>query len=484
MPKTTDGTDARHRPRDWLRRSAQFFALASMAATVWATPEGLAPIAIGAIQRDAGPDDAAHGEKVRNDREIEVAAKGASYPLTIDRLLTGPTTLTASDTGAFHWFGRSVSLSRDGNTALIGAPPNTAAYVFVRQNGNWVQKQKLRRPSGLSCIGADSFFGASVALSADGKTALIGASGTINLGVGIVPIPFKISCLEALVYVESGNRWRLFERLRGRGVQTGDLFGSAVALSAKGTTALIGAESTECPGSTEDCGAAYLFEREATGWRQRKRFQGASPFAEELGTSVALSADGKWALAGTESNSVLAFKRNKRSWRLHSTITVANSRTGDDFGEALALSAKGQRALIGAVGVECFRGPNCGLTYTFVRQGGAWIEEDRLAPADLDGGYQFGEALVLSRNGLRAIIGASGADCPNGNCGAAYVFDREGGDWVEKDRVTSPTAGLGGAFGGSVATSGDGRTVLVGAHLENCAAGQDCGAVYAYSRSD
>ncbi|MGH8583342.1 MAG: FG-GAP repeat protein, partial [Gammaproteobacteria bacterium] len=129
---------------------------------------------------------------------------------------------------------------------------------------------------------------------------------------------------------------------------------------------------------------------------------------------------------------------------------------------------------------------SCGNVYRFVRPGGIWMLQSTITASDVDSGYGFGESVALSKNGLRAVVGASGADCPTGNCGAAYVYDDQGGVLVERGRVTSPTAGtggsgLGGAFGDSVALSGDGTVMLVAARLEDCAAGQDCGAVYVYS---
>lgn len=127
----------------------------------------------------------------------------------------------------------------------------------------------------------------------------------------------------------------------------------------------------------------------------------------------------------------------------------------------------GQRALIGAWGVACSQGTACGRAYTFVRQGEDGVEEDRFAPVDLNDEDFFGEAVTLSLDGLPAIIGSPGAAG-----GTVYGFNRRAGDWVEKGSVT----GFGGAFGASVASSGDARTVLVGAYLENGAAGNDYGA--------
>src|ERR1043165_6509202 len=70
--------------------------------------------------------------------------------------------------------GTAVSLSADGNTAVIGAPFDNgdigAAWVFTRSGGVWTQTQKLT-PS--DPIGYPRF-GTSVAISADGGTIIAG----------------------------------------------------------------------------------------------------------------------------------------------------------------------------------------------------------------------------------------------------------------------------------------------------------------------
>ena len=79
--------------------------------------------------------------------------------------------------------GTSVALSADGSTAILGGVEDNsytgAAWVFTRSNGTWTQQGgKL---VGTGATPADStFFGSSVALSADGNTALIGGSGDNN----------------------------------------------------------------------------------------------------------------------------------------------------------------------------------------------------------------------------------------------------------------------------------------------------------------
>jgi hypothetical protein len=70
--------------------------------------------------------------------QIEVATREAVYPVIIDPLLTEEAKLTASDAAAAARFGSSVALSADGTQALIGALQAEcsagdncgAAYIF------------------------------------------------------------------------------------------------------------------------------------------------------------------------------------------------------------------------------------------------------------------------------------------------------------------------------------------------------------------
>ena len=92
-------------------------------------------------------------------------------------------------------FGRGVALSGDGNTALLGAPRENggagAVWVFTRSGSTWTRQQQL---TGGGESGA-GWFGRSVAISADGDTALVG--GLVDHGdAGAV-----------WVYTRSGSTW-------------------------------------------------------------------------------------------------------------------------------------------------------------------------------------------------------------------------------------------------------------------------------------
>jgi hypothetical protein len=80
--------------------------------------------------------------------------------------------------------GTSVALSGDGNTVFAGAPVEHgdigAVWVFTRSNGVWTQRQKL---VGTGITGPVAYQGSSVALSTDGRTAMVGGRAD-NSGMG------------------------------------------------------------------------------------------------------------------------------------------------------------------------------------------------------------------------------------------------------------------------------------------------------------
>ena len=201
-------------------------------------------------------------------------------------------------------FGTMVALSADGNTALIGAwnddnvlPGNDhysgkgAAWVFTRSGSTWTQEgEKLVGDCTSSCTNqgtgetGEGKFGTSVALSADGGTALIGGWDD-NSSKGA-----------AWVFTRSGSTWsQQGEKLTVTGETGEGRFGVSGVLSADGNTALIA--GLDDNGTR---GAAWVFTRSGSTWTQQgEKFTGTGEAGEgEFGTNVALSADGGTALIG------------------------------------------------------------------------------------------------------------------------------------------------------------------------------------------
>ena len=171
-------------------------------------------------------------------------ARGAAYVFTRNGVAwSQQAKLTASDSAANDYFGKSVALS--GDTAVIGAEGEGdweeafqgAAYVFVRGGVAWSQQAKLTA----SDRAQFDRFGGSVALSGD--TAVIGAPGKAS------------SRGAAYAFVRSGAAWSQHATLTASDGADSDRFGESVAVS--GDTAVIGAyHLTQGTGRP---GAAYVF---------------------------------------------------------------------------------------------------------------------------------------------------------------------------------------------------------------------------------
>ncbi len=99
---------------------------------------------------------------------------GSAYPLDIDARITASRTPVASFRGSSGAsFGESVALSADGREALVGAQfadsGAGAAYLFAKVAGTWGTT-----PVAIFEGSSDENLGFSVALSADGRVALVG----------------------------------------------------------------------------------------------------------------------------------------------------------------------------------------------------------------------------------------------------------------------------------------------------------------------
>ena len=199
-------------------------------------------------------------------------------------------------------FGSSVALSSDGNTALISEPVGAGrVWIYVRAGAKWKQQGRLtgRGARGLS------EFGDSVALSGDAKTAIVGGS-LDHEDVGA-----------AWVFTRSGTHWKQQgPKLTARGERGTGQFGLSVAISADGKTALVGA-----PGDGRGAqGAAWIFTRSGSHWKQAAKLSGRGvPEAAAFGSSLALSASGSTALVGSRGISARGaawiFVRSGTTWR-------------------------------------------------------------------------------------------------------------------------------------------------------------------------
>ena len=404
-----------------------------------------------------------HGRMV-----IDVNDRDARYPVTIDPLVQQAAKLTPTGGVGPGSVGISVALSADGNTALVGGDSdnhsNGAAWVFTRSGGTWSQ-QGAKLTAGGAPGDAAAAFGSSVALSADGNTAIIGGDFDGATGAGA-----------AWVFTRSGATWsQQGAKLLGAGATAGAAFGTSVALSASGNTALVGGPTD----GSGDAGAAWAFSRGAGGaWSALGSTLVATgeSAAGEFGSSVTLSADGVTALVGGDNDTngqgaAWTFVLNGGSYAQQSKLSPSDAAGASTaFGTSVALSSDGNTALVGGPGDGTGAQSGQGAAWVFTRTQSIWSQQgSKLTGSDAGAGSGLGSGVALSSDGNTALIGGQG---DGGGDGAAWVFAHSGQTWIgQGSKLTGQGENLVGTFGHSVALAADGQTALIGGNNDSNGAG-------------
>jgi hypothetical protein len=375
--------------------------------------------------------------------------------------------------------------------ALIAVCAGWVSTARAAAGDTFLESAKLTAPTtGPAAEIGGGELGAATAISADGSTAIAGAFDDAS-GSGA-----------AYVFTRSGPAWTLQAKLSAptsgasRTVGTNVEFGSEVALSADGDTALIGGF-----GDNSDTGAAWVFTRGAGGWSVQQKLVAPTSGADrelapgQFGSRVSLNAAGTTALiAGVEDHAFVGaawtYTRSSATataWseqhKLTAPTTGADREVGaGDFGSAVWLSPDGLSAVIGGDADNA----SVGAAWVFGNSSGTWAEQTKLIPpttgADAGVGTPtFGSAVSVSDDASTALIGGQS----DGQRGAAWMFTRTTATaWSERQKLLAPSSGSGaevgqGFFGASTVLSADATTAVVGAPIENSASG----AVYAFARS-
>jgi hypothetical protein len=147
-------------------------------------------------------------------------------------------------------------------------------------------------------------------------------------------------------------------------------------------------------------------------------------------------------------------------------LSPADPQTSDYFGYSVAISEDGTTAVVGAPQKEIDGNLYQGAAYVFVKSGGSWVQQQRLVASDGGRGDKFGWSVAIS--GDTVIVGTTFRK--------AYVFTRNGTVWGQQDKFTGDIDATD-SFGQSVAISGN--SAVVG---DSHPTWTDPGATYWYSR--
>jgi hypothetical protein len=317
-------------------------------------------------------------------------------------------------------FGASLALSANGSTLLVGDNPiggPVAGWVFTRIQGTWRQQGPALTPPGAP---EGSSNNAAVALSGNGETAVLA----------------NIQGEEYVVwsFVRAGGRWR------AHGVPLGS--SAPPALSGDGRTLLLGTR---------------VFSRTRSGWRQIARLRGL--YRHESVSNATLSADGETALvvtsasvSGSTHSFALFYGRAGHSWKKRERVSAPPDTGDTSFGRSVALSSDGATAVVDSPPGYLAPANTEGFASVYTRAGAAdWVREATLP--GIEG------QLALASNGFTIF-----ASPPNETGALAKIFTRTSAGWTEQDTVVDPNDAAGtdsSAFGESFAVSADGTTAIV-----------------------
>ncbi len=228
---------------------------------------------------------------------------------------------------------------------------------------------------------------------------------------------------------------------------SGDIFGSAVALSANSIVvgapgengSSSGINGNQLDNNLSDSGAVYVFFKTQTTWSQQAYIKASNPGEiDRFGNSVAISGDTALVAAIDEPSN-------------------ATGINGDQTNNSAVYS---------------------GAVYVFVRSGGAWSQQAYIKASNTQLGDNFGASVAISQDSV--VIGAPSEDSSatgvNGDqsnnsaswSGAGYLFERDGSVWSQQAYLKASNTELtlgNDYFGSAVAISGS--TVVVGAQGES-----------------
>ncbi len=173
-----------------------------------------------------------------------------------------------------------------------------------------------------------------------------------------------------------------------------------------------------------------------------------------LGYAVAI--DGNTAVVGAtgddrrmgarQEGAAYVFINTNGQWQLQQKLTGASVEQDSRFGSSVAV--QGDSILIGAPGE--LEGAVRGAAYSFSRSAGQWTRRQRLARPDQPE-PAFGSAVALTPT--QAFVGASSFFQGSGQAGFVGVYDRQNGEFVQRQTLTS-ASDVSGSFGMTIATDG------------------------------
>jgi hypothetical protein len=109
-------------------------------------------------------------------------------------------------------------------------------------------------------------------------------------------------------------------------------------------------------------------------------------------------------------------------------------------------------------------GGNSGAAYVFTRTNTTWTKQAFIKAKSNSPSAEFGSSISLSTDGNSLAVGAAS---DTSNTGKVHTYTRSASIWLWQASLTASNVGVSDYFGFSLAMSGDGKTLAVGAYGED-----------------
>ncbi len=185
-----------------------------------------------------------------------------------------------------------------------------------------------------------------------------------------------------------------------------------------------------------------------------------------------------------------------------------NTRATLRFGQSIAISADGSILAVGTASENSTSsdgttsGPNTGGVYTYVKQENSWVLQELIKPpAIVTENEGFGTYVSISNDGSTLAISALREDSAFDSdsvladgqlfqSGTVFIYERTNDSWALSASLKASNAGALDRFGSSIALSGNGNALIVGATGEDSSSNttpddnsiESSGAVYYFSK--
>lgn len=386
-------------------------------------------------------------------------------------------------------FGYSLALSA--THLLVGAPGESAVYLYQRSGTSLSQPQKLRGAdfSATGGFGHDvAMNGQEFAVSAPNEAMSAVVRFRLNQPIEIGRVIGSVGLGTSLDYVDqtlwmgspqalnSVGRVFILNTSNNLIVQTLEAplsggpvesFGESIEHST--TQVAVSAISARTDGNDGE-GVVHLYPR--TGGQVvlsssvRPTIPNNTARADAFGYGLAIDDFGlyvgaPYADAAGHPVQGRAFIFNTAGQELAS-VDSGRGAAFDRFASALALS--GDFAIVGAAVADTEVGVEAGEAYIYQRMRAGWRLVKTLRAPDAAVEQRFGAAVDI--DGDLAAVGAIWDSVDDlESAGSVYVFERVAGQWQFLEKLISPRPREGALFGGAVAVSGN--RILVGARGES-----------------